>query len=691
MYLLPRLRLNKHFFFKIFKTLKHNMFKRFSFFIYYAVFLKNIYVVLYSNKLSRMRLYLLTLVCFLVVNSYGQNSSKKKYSNLVEEFILEKKLDSASYYLDSIIEVSYKNTLNKFIKKENLSYKEYYSFIAKLGNRQSVKYKKISDFINSEIKEPKDKNINLDYAEIKWTQVSKLRDEVGLDEASAIQKDLEKYINQFEDNKPEVLKIKTKIRTHPIVMFQIEKNVKKGKEVIAESLDIAKKLNDKELQIIFLYHLTDFLIIEGKLQEYIEVSEKSLALEKELPRHSNYYYSIIENLIDAYAYKGGNNERVIHLINILYTNPATKIHTYSLYAKIVSRLDKKSTIKEDILKKFNVETVPELTSKFMKLGKNLNPNDFFQVINESSAALAKHGFSDLALRYKDEAIQITQKIYSQDLSKSLANYKTEQAVKEKEKEITHEKEKTALYGIIALLAFILFIITLLVLRKIKKQSKQLSEKNKIIEESLKEKELLVKEVHHRVKNNFQIVSSLLELQTKGIEDEKALELANEGKNRVKSMALIHQKLYQNESGLIDFDEYIKLLIKELSSMYSSTNKVDTSIKSQNIKFDVDTAIPLGLIINEIITNSYKYAFNKGKDNSLSISIEKATEDNYKLVIEDNGPGLEKNFDVKKAKSLGLRLVNRLVKQLHGSVKQSNTAGAKFEIYFKDTSARQLVS
>ena len=638
-----------------------------------------------------MRLYVFIFVCFLIANSYGQNVPKDYYSHKVEEFVLEKKIDSARYFLDSISETSYKNTLNRFIKKENLSYKEYYTFISRLGNRQSVKYKKISDFIDQEIKVPSSKKINLDYAEIKWTQISKLRDEVGLDEASAIQKDLENYINQFDDKNPEVLKIKTKIRTHPVVMYLIEEDVKKGKALIANSLEIAKKLNDKELQIIFLYHLTDFLLLEGKLQEYIDVSEKSLALEEELPIHTNYYYSIIEHLIDAYAYKGGHNDRVIKLINVLYENASTRIHTYSLYAKIISRLDKNSTIKNDILKKFDVTTVPELTSKFKKLGKDLNPNDFYQLINESSRALAKNAYTNLALNYKDEAIQITRKIYSQDLSKSLANYKTEQAVKKKELEINHEKEKTTLYGVIAILAFVLFVISLLVLRKIKKQSKQLSDKNKIIAKALQEKELLVKEVHHRVKNNFQIVSSLLELQTKGIEDEKALELANEGKNRVKSMALIHQKLYQEESGLIDFDEYIKLLIRELSSMYSSDKKVATLVDSKDIKFDVDTAIPLGLIINEIITNSYKYAFRNDTNNSLSISIEKAQEDNYKLIIEDNGPGLSNNFDVKKAKSLGLRLVNRLVKQLHGTLKQSNTKGAKFEIYFKDSASRQLVN
>lgn len=638
-----------------------------------------------------MRFYVFILLFFLTLYGHGQKMPKKKYSNKVEEFILEKKLDSAKYYLDSITNITSKTTLHKFLKKGNLSYHDYYTFISRLGNRQSIAYKKISDFINSEIKEPTAQNINLHYAEIKWTQVSKLRDEVGLDEASVIQKQLENYVNKFDDTKPEVLKIKTKIKTHPIVMYQIEQNVKKGKELISDCLEIAKKLNDKELQIIFLYHLTDFLILEGNLQEYIDVSEKSLLLENELSNHTNYYYSIIEHLIDAYAYKGGQNDRVIDLINILYKNPNTKIHTYSLYAKILSSLDQKSTLKDTILKKFEVTTLPALISKFRNLGKDLNPNDFFHVINEGSRALAKHNRLDLALKYKDEAIRLTQKTYSKDLSESLANYKTEQAIKEKELEIKYEKERTTLYGVIALLAFILFVITLLVLRKIKRQSKQLSDKNKIIEEALHEKELLIKEVHHRVKNNFQIVASLLELQTKGIEDEKALELANEGKNRVKSMALIHQELYKEESGLINFDDYIKLLIKELSSMYAATNKVVTSIASKDIKLDVDTAIPLGLIINEIITNSYKYAFKDDKNNSLAIVIEKIKEDDYKLVIEDNGPGLAKNFDIKKAKSLGLRLVNRLVKQLHGTLKQTNTKGAKFEIYFKDTSSRQLVN
>ena len=128
------------------------------------------------------------------------------------------------------------------------------------------------------------------------------------------------------------------------------------------------------------------------------------------------------------------------------------------------------------------------------------------------------------MSYKTDGVILTRSIYSKDLSETLSNYKTNQAIKVKEKEIAFQNEKIALYGLISFLLIIFLLISLYILGKIRKQSKELTEKNILINKSLKEKELLVREVHHRVKNNFQIVSSLLELQSKNIEDEKALEL-----------------------------------------------------------------------------------------------------------------------------------------------------------------------
>ena len=525
-----------------------------------------------------MNFFLKVFLFFIFFDSFGQTeASKINYTSKAEEFILYNKLDSAKYYLKKLEKGTYENLLNRIIKNEKVSYKEYYQFTSYLGNRHAVDYKKVSKYIDDNVNIPEGDIFDYYYFEIKWNQIYKLRDEVNVEEASEKQKIMLNYITKFDDSDAAVKLAKLKLRRHPIVMRLIEQDVENGKKLVLETIEEAKKIENKELQIVFLYHLSDFLVIEGKLQEYIDVCEESLRIERELKENSSYHAGIVQHLIDAYIYKGGHNERVNSLINDMYENPQERIQTYSLYLKLISYNKPNSRINKELLKKFEVSNVKELVDEFQILGKDLNSNDFYHILREGSRVLEANNFFKEALRVKDKSVLLTRKIYSEDLSNSLANYKTAETIKEKELEIKFQKEKTTLYSVITIFAIVLLIIALLVLIKIKKQSRELSEKNKIIKKTLKEKELLVKEVHHRVKNNFQIVSSLLELQTKGIEDEKALELANQGKNRVKSMALIHQKLYQNESGLIDFDEYIRILIKELSSMYSSKDNVKTTV------------------------------------------------------------------------------------------------------------------
>ncbi|MDP5104930.1 MAG: sensor histidine kinase [Polaribacter sp.] len=633
------------------------------------------------------------LCCFIFILSFNAQEtqvSEKEFVKKIEGFILDKKLDSASIFLSKLETNDYTAILTRIADREKLSYEAYNTFLKSVSKRTSLNYLTIHAFINEFVKEPNNyKSINSDYVHIKWSQIGNLRDEVTLEAANIEHEKLEAYVHKFNDADDRVLALKTQITSHPIIMYNIKQDLK-GKELCLKSIKAARKLKDVKLEIVFLYYLTDFLIQEGKLQEYIDVCEQSLELEKTLPNQTDFHIAILEHLVDAYIYIGGNDERVNKLLDEIYQDKDSEIQSFSLYAKFIAKLTKKGSQLNEILNKFEVKNVFELTEKFTELGKDLNQHDFVNLISGCADALVAHDFYKESIRYKKHEIVLVKNIYTKELSETLSNYKTEIAVKEKEVEIESQKERTKIFLIIAILIGVFLLMSLFTIRKIRMQSKELSKKNSLINESLREKELLVREVHHRVKNNFQIVSSLLELQSKGIEDEKALELANEGKNRVKSMALIHQKLYQNESGLVDFDEYIHLLVQELSSLFKSENKIDTSIKSKDMSFDVDTAIPLGLIINELITNSYKYAFKQGKENSLSISINKETDNNFKLIVEDNGPGLSNDFDVKKAKSLGLRLVNRLVKQLHGSVSLTSVKGARFEIVFKDLHARQLV-
>jgi len=644
---------------------------------------------------------------FLYSNSYKvidtfnfqQDNSAVIYTK-IENFIIAQKLDSVAFYISKLNEIETSNYLKVLerISKNEQSYADYYELATKINNRNTTNNTDFIKFIDN-LPEPTDtRKIDLDYVYTNWLLISKLRNFSRIEEASIANNKLQTYVLKFNQEDTAVKKANLLLNNHQIVLFLIENNFEEGKKLTLDGLSLAEGFQDKTLQIIYLNHLCDFLVEERDLDGYIEKAEESLALESNSTKKSPYYIQTLEKLIDAYLFKGASETRVNELLSIIYNNPNSRIFSYSLYANFLRNLDEKSSITNTIFNQFEVSNYIEFCKKIETLGEDtLDSNQYNFVLGQSSKLLQSKGLLNEAISYNLKSMELVKNIYSEELSSSLANYRTAQAVKEKEKEIQQEKLKTKYNGIIAALGFMLLLASLfIILRKINEgkilKAKNIEIKNQrdAIEIKEKEKGLLLKEVHHRVKNNFQIVSSLLELQTKGIEDEKALELANDGKNRIKSMAIIHQKLYQNDNNLIDFNEYIRLLVSELTVMYASDKEINTSITSENIMFDVDTAIPLGLIINELITNAYKYAFESDNLNALNISINKEDDDSFKLIVEDNGPGLKNSIDLKRIKSLGLRLVTRLVKQLQGTLIQSNDNGAYFEIHFKDTNIRKLV-
>jgi PAS domain S-box-containing protein len=205
-----------------------------------------------------------------------------------------------------------------------------------------------------------------------------------------------------------------------------------------------------------------------------------------------------------------------------------------------------------------------------------------------------------------------------------------------------------------------------------------------IKSSLREKEVLLKEIHHRVKNNLQIISSLLNLQSTHIRDPRALEVFKEGQGRVRSMALIHEKLYQSEDlARVDFYEYISNLAAYLFRSYEvNSGAVKLNVESEDVLLGVDTAIPCGLIINELVSNSLKHAFPRGTGGSINIRLRPAGPELLTLAVSDDGVGLPPGFDVRNTPSLGLQLVNTLARQLGGEVEVERGAGAEFKITFR---------
>ena len=205
-----------------------------------------------------------------------------------------------------------------------------------------------------------------------------------------------------------------------------------------------------------------------------------------------------------------------------------------------------------------------------------------------------------------------------------------------------------------------------------------------IRASLKEKEVLLKEIHHRVKNNLQVISSLLNLQANQIRDRETAQVFRDSQSRVKAMSLVHERLYQSSDlARIDFAGYVEDVTRHLLRSYQSGPRgVRLKVDVDPVSFNIDTAIPCALIINELVSNSLKYAFPNGKDGEILIRLNQTDTEHLNLCISDNGIGFPANVSWEKTDSLGLQLVRSLTDQLNGSITCQLDRGAQFDIRFR---------
>ncbi|CAG1008058.1 MAG: PAS domain S-box protein [Candidatus Methanoperedens sp.] len=207
---------------------------------------------------------------------------------------------------------------------------------------------------------------------------------------------------------------------------------------------------------------------------------------------------------------------------------------------------------------------------------------------------------------------------------------------------------------------------------------------KLIQDSLHEKETLLREIHHRVKNNMQIISSLLLLQSQNIVDQKYLDIFNDSNNRILSMALIHEKFYQSENlAQINIQEYINDLASNLMGSYGTKGNAELEINVDNIPLNINYAVPCGLILNELITNSLKYAFPKDRHGKIKIIFQKMDGNMIYFSVSDDGIGIPGDMDTRNTKSLGMHLIYTLSEnQLHGEITLNRERGTEFQINFK---------
>lgn len=472
-------------------------------------------------------------------------------------------------------------------------------------------------------------------------------------------------------------------------------------EYASSGLLLAKKINDKLSVAALSNNLASGHAKKGSYPIAIKYYKEALSINKDLKLTE----SVIRNLsnigtiyiwdkkLDSASYYFEKAVKLLQEIDV----PRTSIYTLSALGELRNKQGnhkeaiRYATVVIDIAKKAQLESLAD---------------GAYEVLVDAYKGTKDY---DNALKAYEKYWEIKQRFLETNRNKTVAQieqqfqqYKKEKEIEIKVAEIALLRKEQSLTTLTRNGAFILVLLlsvmTLLYFNrfKLKKRSadelesknEEINQQHKFIQTSLSEKETLLREIHHRVKNNLQIISSLLNIQSSHIKDENVLASIHEGQSRVQAMSLIHQNLYQSDHlNNVDIDNYLGQLVSYISSMYVSPDKsVLTEITANGLHFDIDTAIPLGLIVNELVSNSYKYAFKDQKYGIIKVIIEQQSEMDFELKVADNGIGIGENIISKDSSSLGLKLVKILSRQLRGSFYSESQNGSIFIVKFKDLRA-----
>lgn len=316
--------------------------------------------------------------------------------------------------------------------------------------------------------------------------------------------------------------------------------------------------------------------------------------------------------------------------------------------------------------------------------------------NDISNIYNRMGEYKRALTYKDHYAQLKDTLFSEQTSEIATNLEAKFESEKKSKEIEILKRENEIqelqlgrnriliisFTIGLVLALISVVIYARVNRERKKALELLQRQNESIKRQKDEKEVLLKEIHHRVKNNLQVINSLIRLQCAFTDDKVALELFDECQNRIISMALIHEKMYEaHDLSNINLREYVNELSGNLLRSYRLNQRIELQIEVASMKLSLDTLVPLGLLLNEMISNSLKHAFKGREEGLITVQLGKNEQGLFELIVGDNGVGLPKDFSFKSANTLGMELIDTLTSQLDGKISRIEREGSFFKIEF----------
>ena len=427
----------------------------------------------------------------------------------------------------------------------------------------------------------------------------------------------------------------------------IHKNLRKYQEAEA-FLQEANKLNeqvrDEQQQAYIWANLASVALSEGKREAVVAIDyfNKAIAINEKTENQSALAISY-NGLSEAYRLQSNFSTSVAYAQKAL------------IYAQ---KLKAQKQIQASLL---------NLAQAYEKMGEYAKAYNYFQEYTEIKEKLINEA------NYKQIA-EAEAKFQNEAQKRIIA-----------EKEISLEKSQRNLWLTLGLLGVFVVVASLLwgLFRSKQKSNTILKTQKQRTEKALKDREILLQEIHHRVKNNLQIVSSLLNLQSRQSQDKDTTEAIRQATNRVKSMALLHQNLYQNENlQLVNAKDYISQLVKSLMSAYkSSVHSVEIEKNIEELHLDIDLMMPLGLILNEWLTNAFKYAFLENQEGKVRVSLFRK-EDKLVLEVRDNGIGIDKQAE----SSFGRNLVEMLAEKLEANIYYKNQNGTKCtleKVYFEE--------
>lgn len=396
---------------------------------------------------------------------------------------------------------------------------------------------------------------------------------------------------------------------------------------------------------------------EGNNEKAFEMFHQGLAYSKKHDLHKSYCQSLT-NIAEAHLFAGNMDSSILYY--------------------------------DEFLRKKNESDIRDLYQVYWGL------EYYYKELNRIDSA---YHYATLKTEIDDSIRGMMEEELGNDIELKYYADQNKKIIEQKDKEFKNQQKVNLVQLIIFLFVGIALLILLILVfnsnRKKNRLNKILQEqkasialKNEIIDTSLKEKEVLLKEIHHRVKNNLQIISSLLNLQSKNLTDKDAIAVLEEGKERIQAIALIHHRLYRSDNfSYISMEEYLPDLIQQLKKAYVSPSfNLDTTIQTDNFKMSLDSAVPLGLIICELITNSFKHAFKERKDGEIIISLQTGDQPtSYILIVQDNGVGFKNGMNFLVEGSLGSEIISALTEQLNGMLSiDTSEKGTTFTLNFIDS-------